>query len=49
VGDKFRVDGVPKQFDAPNFFQIVKVDHVIEGMNWWTDVKGELRVIGGDK
>jgi hypothetical protein len=49
VGDKFRVDGVPKQFDAPNFFQIVKVDHNIEGMNWWTDVKGELRVIGGDK
>jgi hypothetical protein len=49
VGDKFRIDGLPKQFGAPSFFQIVKVDHVIEGMNWWTDVKGELRVIGDEK
>lgn len=46
VGDKFRIDGLPKQFGAPSFFQVVKVDHVIEGMNWWTDIKGELRVVG---
>jgi hypothetical protein len=49
VGDKFRVDGLPKQFGAPSFFQIVKVDHTIEGMSWWTDVKGELRVVGDEK
>jgi hypothetical protein len=47
VGDKFRIDGLPKKFGAPCFFQIVKVDHSIEGMSWWTDIKGELRVIGG--
>lgn len=46
VGDKFRIDGIPKQFSNPNFFQVVKVDHVIEGMNWWTDIKGKLRIIG---
>lgn len=46
VGDKFRINGIPKQFSAPNFFQVVKVDHVIEGMNWWTDIKGKLRIIG---
>lgn len=49
VGDKFRIDGVPSQFGKPNFFQIVKVDHVLEGMNWWTDVKGKLRIIGDEK
>lgn len=49
VGDKFRIDGLPKQFGAPNFFQVVKVDHTIEGMNWWTDIKGELRIIGDEK
>ncbi len=49
VGDKFRIDGLPGKFGAPNFFQIVKVDHSIEGMNWFTDVKGELRIIGNEK
>ena len=49
VGDKFRIDGVPAQFSAPNFFQIVKVDHVLDGMNWWTDIKGKLRIIGSEK
>jgi hypothetical protein len=49
VGDKFRIDGLPSKFGAPNFFQVVKVDHSIESMSWFTDIKGELRVIGGEK
>lgn len=49
VGDKFRINGLPSQFSQPNFFQVHKVDHVIEGMSWWTDVKGKLRIIGGEK
>jgi hypothetical protein len=49
VGDKFRIDGLPKQFGAPNFFQVVKVDHTIDGMNWWTDIEGQLRIIGDEK
>ena len=49
VGDKFRISGLPKQFGTPNFFQVVKVDHTIDGMSWWTDIKGELRIIGEEK
>jgi hypothetical protein len=49
VGDEFRVSGLPSKFGKPSFFQIVKVDHVMEGMSWWTDVKGELRMVGGTK
>ena len=46
VNDKFRIDGVPKQFTYPNFFQIVKINHTLDGMMWTTDVTGEFRTIG---
>lgn len=49
VGDKFRIDGLPGKFGAPNFFQVVKVDHTIESMSWFTDIKGELRIIGSEQ
>ena len=49
VGDEFRISGLPSKFGQPNFFQVVKVDHSVEGMSWWTDVKGELRIIGNEK
>lgn len=49
VGDEFRISGLPSKFGEPSFFQVVKVDHSVEGMSWWTDVKGELRIIGGKK
>jgi hypothetical protein len=49
VGDEFRVSGLPSKFGDPSFFQVVKIDHSVEGMSWWTDVKGELRIVGGKK
>ena len=49
VGDEFRISGLPNKFGQPNFFQVVKVDHSVEGMSWWTDVKGELRIIGNEQ
>ena len=46
VGDQFQVDGLPDKFGAPNVFQVVKVDHTLDGMTWTTDVKSKLRIVG---
>ena len=46
VGDQFQVDGLPPKFGGPNVFQIVKVDHTLDGMTWTTDVKSKLRIVG---
>ena len=46
VGDQFQVDGLPDKFGQPNVFQVVKVDHTLDGMTWTTDVKSKLRIVG---
>lgn len=48
VGDQLQIDGLPAKFGAPNVFQVVKVDHTLDGMTWTTDVKTKLRIVGGD-
>ena len=48
VGDKFRIQGIPEKYSAPSFFQVMKVDHNISGMNWTTSIQGELRLIGNE-
>ena len=47
VGDQLQIDGLPDKFGAPNVFQVVKVDHTLDGMTWTTDVKTKLRIVGG--
>jgi len=49
VGDQLQIDGLPDKFGAPNVFQVVKVDHTLDGMTWTTDVKTKLRIVGSDK
>ena len=49
VGDQFQVDGLPDKFGQPNVFQVVKVDHTLDGMTWTTDIKTKLRIVGADK
>jgi hypothetical protein len=46
VGDQMQIDGLPDKFGAPNVFQVVKVDHTLDGMLWITDVKTKLRIVG---
>jgi hypothetical protein len=47
MGDQFQVVGIPAKFGAPNFYQIVGIEHTIEGMTWTTDIKSKLRIVGG--
>ena len=49
VGDKFQIEGLPNKFGSPNFYQVVKVDHTIDGMLWTTDIKSKLRIVGTEK
>ena len=49
AGDKMQIAGLPAKFGAPNVFQVVKVDHTLDGMLWTTDVKTKLRIVGSDK
>jgi hypothetical protein len=49
VGDQLQIDGLPDKFGAPNVFQVVKVDHTLDGMTWTTDVKTKLRIVGSVK
>lgn len=49
VGDQLQIDGLPDKFGAPNVFQVVKVDHTLDGMTWTTDVKTKLRIVGTEK
>jgi hypothetical protein len=46
VGDQLQIDGLPDKFGAPNVFQVVKVDHALDGMTWTTDIKSKLRMVG---
>jgi hypothetical protein len=48
VGDQMQIDGLPAKFGAPNVFQVVKVDHTLDGMLWTTDVKTKLRIVGSE-
>ena len=46
VGDQLQIDGLPIKFGEPNVFQVVKVDHTLDGMTWTTDIKSKLRMVG---
>lgn len=43
-GDKFKVLGIPKQYEQNGFFQVTSVKHTIDGMIWKTEVEGGLRL-----
>lgn len=42
-GDKFKVRGIPQQYENNGFFQVLSVKHVVDGMLWTTDVEGGFR------
>jgi hypothetical protein len=43
-GDKFKVMGIPRQYEENGFFQVTSVKHTIDGMIWKTEVEGGLRL-----
>jgi len=43
-GDKFKIIGIPKQYEENGFFQVTSVKHTIDGMIWKTEVEGGLRL-----
>ena len=43
-GDKFKVIGIPRQYERNGFFQVTSVKHTIDGMIWKTEVEGGLRL-----
>jgi len=42
-GDKFKVLGLPKNYETTGFFQVTSVKHTITDMLWKTDVEGSFR------
>ena len=42
-GDKFKVSGLPKNYEKNGFFQVTSVKHVISDMLWKTDIEGSFR------
>jgi len=42
-GDKFIINGLPKEYQDNGFFQVTAVKHIIEGMNWKTEIEGGFR------
>jgi hypothetical protein len=44
-GDMFNIIGIPEKYAKYGLFQITQVEHTIENMNWFTEVKGEYRQI----
>lgn len=42
-GDKFIVNGLPKDYEGNGFFQVTGVKHTIDGMNWKTEIEGGFR------
>jgi hypothetical protein len=43
-GDMFRVNGLPSMYERPgSFFQTLSVKHVIDGMQWTTEITGGFR------
>jgi hypothetical protein len=43
-GDKFKVRGIPTQYETGGFFQVTAVKQVIEGQMWKTEVEGQFRL-----
>jgi hypothetical protein len=42
-GDKFKVLGLPKNYEKTGFFQVTSVKHTITDMLWKTDIEGSFR------
>jgi hypothetical protein len=43
-GDKFKVRGIPTQYENGGFFQVTAVKQIIEGQMWKTEVEGQFRL-----
>jgi hypothetical protein len=43
-GDKFKVRGIPTQYETGGFFQVTSVKQIIEGQIWKTEVEGQFRL-----
>ena len=48
-GDKFRIKGIPEQYENGGFFQVLSVKHTITDMTWKTEVSGGFRQSPGLK
>ena len=48
-GDILRIDGLPKKFSDPHFFQVDGLEHSIDSSGWFTSVKTGLRPGGKNK
>jgi len=48
-GDILRIDGLPKKFSDPHFFQVDGIEHSIDSSGWVTSVKTGLRPGGKNK
>ena len=42
-GDKFKVVGLPRNYEETGFFQVTSVKHTITDMLWKTDIEGSFR------
>jgi len=42
-GDKFKVLGLPANYETTGFFQVTSVKHTITDMMWKTDIEGSFR------
>lgn len=42
-GDKFKVIGLPRNYEQTGFFQVTSVKHTITDMIWKTDIEGSFR------
>lgn len=42
-GDKFKIKGIPEQYENGGFFQVLSVKHTITDMTWKTEVSGGFR------
>jgi hypothetical protein len=42
-GDKFRIKGIPEQYETGGFFQVLSVKHTITDMTWKTEISGGFR------
>jgi len=42
-GDKFIVNGLPKDYENSGFFQVTAVKHIVDGMVWKTEIEGGFR------
>lgn len=42
-GDKFKVTGLPRNYEETGFFQVTSVKHTVTDMIWKTDIEGSFR------